>query len=114
VDRVLALPLRQRLAGVDAEEVQFAVALALGELGVRKPALGNSPRVFVIYFLFSAEHAEAQHLGVKSGVNMKPGVAPRPHRALLAITFLHPVVNDDGACAHQFASVSAGVAAKLG
>lgn len=54
--------------------------------------------------------------GVKSGVDVKPGVeiAPRLRRALVAIAFLHPVVNDDGACAHQFASVSAGVAAKLG
>ena len=67
-------------SSVDTDEVQFAVALALCELGARKPTLGEfATRV---RHIFSAEDAEAQHFscGVKSGV--KPGSKSRPGRAV--------------------------------
>src|SRR6476646_5835319 len=56
----LSAPDPQRRAGVDAEEIERAVAPKRREPGAREPALGK----FIpgIRHVLAAEHAEAQHL----------------------------------------------------
>src|SRR5215813_4820436 len=60
VDPALAPPLRQRLARVDAEEVECAVALTGRELRADEPALGEFPAA--VGHVLAAEDPEAEHL----------------------------------------------------
>src|SRR6185437_7205258 len=55
-----ALPFRQRLAGVDAEEIEAAIAFSFGEFGVLEPAPGKFTPA--IGHVLSAEHAKPKHL----------------------------------------------------
>src|SRR5262245_10270026 len=59
MDPSLPEPLRQGLAGIDAEIVQRAIAPSLGELGGGEPARGKFPSR--VRHVFSAEDAEAKH-----------------------------------------------------
>src|SRR5262249_10060973 len=57
MDPALPSPFRQRLARIDAEEVEPAVALTVGELGADEPAFGKL--LAAVGHVLAAEHAEA-------------------------------------------------------
>src|ERR1700761_2792586 len=95
VDPALLAPHRQRLAGIDAEIIQRAVALSAGKLGAGKPAFREF--LAAVGHVFAAEHAEAEHLrrrqfGTEVGRKIPPG--RRGKRVVIAA--LHAVVDGDG------------------
>src|SRR5215831_4868111 len=96
----LIAPDRERLAGIDSEVVERAVASAVGKLGGRKPAA----RKFAtgIGHVLAAEDAKREHfLGLQLRAKLGIEIAPcRPCDAV-AITLLHLVVDDDGSLAHR-------------
>src|SRR5262245_8217616 len=91
----LVQPDRDGLAGIDAEEVERAVVLAVGKLGRGKPAA----RKFAlgVGHVLAAEDAERKHLlgrqlRSKFGIEIAAGGLRDP----VAIALLHLVVDDDG------------------
>src|SRR4051812_37090619 len=95
----LAAPDRQRLAGVDAEEIERAVAPARREPGAGEPAVGKL--LAGIRHVLAAEHAEAQHL-LRRELRLELGIeiATDRRRSLVAVALLHLVVHDDGTFGH--------------
>ena len=90
-----ATPDRERLAGVDAEVVERAVAAAVGKLGGGKPAV----RKFAlgVGHVFAAEDAEREHLlGRQLRSKFGIEIAARRLRDPVAVALLHLVVDDDG------------------
>src|SRR5262249_18552732 len=99
MDPTLLAPHRQRLAGVDAEEVERAVAAARGQLGAGEPALwkllaGIGP-------VLAAEGAEPQHLlRGELGSELRVEIAADRCGPQVAVALLHRVVHNDGTSAH--------------
>src|SRR5262245_38176520 len=95
VDPALVAPHRQRLAGVDAEEVERAVAAARGQLGTAKPALRKL--LAGIRHVFAAEDTEPQHLLRRElGSELRVEIAPDRRGPHVAVALLHTVLHDDG------------------
>jgi hypothetical protein len=67
MDPALAAPFRERLAGVDAEIIQRAVARFAGKLSAREP--GSWKFLSTIGQVFAAKHTEAKHF---SGRQLRP------------------------------------------
>src|SRR4029077_1998067 len=96
----LIAPDRERLAGIDAKEMEGAVAPAVGKLGGGKPAA----RKFAagIGHVLAAENAKREHfLGLQLRSKLGIEIAPCRFCDLVAITLLHLVVDDDGSLAHR-------------
>src|SRR4051812_7788548 len=92
----LATPDRERLAGVDAEEIERAVAPARREPGAREPALGKL--LPGIRHVLAAEHAEAEHLLRRElRLELRIEIAADRRRSHVAEPLLHLVVHNDGA-----------------
>src|SRR5262249_9331393 len=89
------LPDRPRLAGVDAEEIQRAVAAARRELGAPPPAFRKlAPAIGQV---FAAEHAEREHLRrrqIRLELRIEP--APGRRRERVPVMPLHLVADGDG------------------
>src|SRR5262249_906003 len=72
-------PFRKRLACVDAEEVEPAVAAAGCQLGTRKPALGEF--LAAVGHVLAAEYAKSKHvLRRQVGLELRIEVAPDRRR----------------------------------
>ena len=100
MDPALAAPLRQRLAGIDAEIVQRAVAPVAGELGAREPVAGNSLRQSVMYLppkTPSAQHLRRRQFGPEVGIEIAAAGADQH----IAIAALHLVVDGDASFFHS-------------
>src|SRR5262245_32523010 len=99
VDPTLLAPHRQRLAGVDAEEVERAVAAARGQLGAGEPVFGKL--LAGIGHVLAAEDAKPQHLLRRElGSELRVEIAADRRGPQVAVALLHLVVHDDGRSAH--------------
>src|SRR6185312_6753910 len=99
MDPAFAPPFRQRLAGVDAEEIERAIAVAAREPGAREPTLGKlAPAVGHV---LAAEHAEANHLGRRQlGLEVRIEIAAGGSHTHIAVALLHLVLNGNRAARH--------------
>ena len=101
MDPAFSLPFRQRLAGIDAEEIAVHGRSPRGEsLALANQLLGNSFRQSVMYLPPKTPSASIC-AGVSCGLNS--GSKSRPTGALqhVAIALLHLVVDGNRALAHQ-------------
>ena len=94
VDPALGTPHGQRLAGIDAEEVQPRIAPATREFRADEPALWEL--VTTIRHVLSPEHAELKHLRrCKFGPELGIEVAAPGLRELIAVPSLHAITHKD-------------------
>src|SRR5262249_25169675 len=99
VNPTLGAPFRQRLACIDTEEIERAVATPRRELGADKPAVGKF--LAAVGQVLAAEYAEAKHLPRREiGLEFRIEVAADRTREAIAIGLLHPIVDDDDAPTH--------------
>ncbi len=105
VDPALLAPDRERLARIDTEEVERAVASLRRELCACKPAL----REFLarVGHVLAAEHAQRQDLCRRQlGLELRIEIASGGGDADVAIALLHLVVHRDRPLAHAALPIS--------
>lgn len=95
----LGAPFRQGLTRINAEEIERAVTPPGCELGTCEPAPG---KLFAaIGHVLAAEYAETKHLLRRQiGREFRIEVAADGSRQPIAVTLLHPVVDEDDALSH--------------
>src|SRR5262245_25297550 len=100
MDPALLAPDRERLARIDAEEIERTVVPLGRELRACEPARGEF--LTTVGHVLAAEHAELKHL-LRCELRLEFGIEIATHRRrpLIAVALLHLVVDGDGALCWQ-------------